>query len=110
MSEHTITLGSDNFEEEVLKSEQVVLVDLWAPWCGPCKLIGPIVEQVAEEYKDKIKFGKLNVDDNQAIAQQYNVSSIPTLLLFKGGKVVSSHVGIMMKPAIFEMIDKYLED
>jgi thioredoxin 1 len=109
MSEHTITLSNDNFDEEVIKSEKVVLVDLWAPWCGPCKMIGPVVEQVAEEYKDKIKVGKLNVDDNQAIAGQYNVSSIPTLLLFKGGKVVSSHVGVMFKPAMFEMIDKALE-
>lgn len=110
MSENIIILTNDNFEAEVMKSDKLVLVDLWAPWCGPCRLIGPVIEQVTAEYKGKIKVGKLNVDDNQALALRYNVNSIPTLLLFKGGKVVSSHIGVMFKPAMLEMIDKYLED
>src|SRR5436190_22876137 len=82
-----------NFESEVLKSSQPVLIDFWATWCAPCRAIAPVVESLAAQYKDKVKVGKLDVDHNQKVAGQFGVRSIPTLLLFKGGKVVEQLVG-----------------
>ena len=79
-----------NFEQEVLKSEKPVLVDFWAAWCGPCQMMGPIIDKLAEEMKDKVKIGKLNVDENRETASDYSVMSIPTLIIFKGGKVVKA--------------------
>ena len=108
MSETPITLNADNFKSEVLESDIPVLVDMWAPWCGPCKLIAPVVEQLAEENTGKIKVAKMNVDDNQATAQQYGIQSIPTLLLFKNGEAVDRIIGIQFKPKIQSMIDSHL--
>jgi thioredoxin 1 len=86
-----------NFEQEVLQSDKPVLVDFWAPWCGPCQVMGPIIEELAGEVGDKAKVGKLNVDDNPATASKYGIMSIPTLKVFKGGQVVKEFVGIQQK-------------
>jgi len=87
----------DNFEGEVLKSEKPVLIDFWAPWCGPCKAIGPIVEELAAQLKDSVKMMKLNVDESQKTAIKYGVRSIPTLILFKDGKVLDTLIGLVPK-------------
>lgn len=104
-----VILNGKNFEEEVLKSEQPVLVDFWAAWCGPCRMVGPTVEQIAKEYNDKIKVGKLNVDEHQEVAAKYGVMSIPTFMIFKKGKTVSQFVGAQPKEKFVEEINKVLE-
>ena len=96
-----------NFATEVLKSDKPVLVDFWAPWCGPCKMVGPIVEKLAGELGETIKIGKLNVDDNPATAQEYGVMSIPTMLIFKGGKVAGSTMGFQPEPRLREFINAH---
>lgn len=107
MSEHQFT--DANFQNEVLQSDKPVLVDFWAPWCGPCQMMGPVVEELANEMAGKnIKIGKLNVDENQTIAGQYKVMSIPTFLVFKGGQVVDQMVGGVTKEKLNEMINKHL--
>jgi thioredoxin 1 len=93
MSEAILTLTDANFEEQVLNAETPVLVDLWAPWCAPCRMIAPAVEELATEYNGKALVGKLNVDENPVIARKYGVTSIPTLLFFKGGEVVDQMIG-----------------
>ncbi|OGH93586.1 MAG: thioredoxin [Candidatus Magasanikbacteria bacterium RIFOXYD2_FULL_41_14] len=104
--EHTFT--DANFDAEVLKSDVPVLVDFWAPWCGPCQMMGPIVEELAKENEGKkFKLGKLNVDDNQTIAGQFNVMSIPTFLVFKGGQPVDQITGGVQKEKLQELVDKY---
>lgn len=97
----------DTFEAEVLQSDKPVFVDFWAPWCGPCQQMGPLVEELASEYEGKIKVGKLNVDENQVTAGKYNVMSIPTFLMFKGGEVVDTVVGGVQKEKLKEMIEKH---
>ncbi len=104
-----ITLTDQNFDQEVLQSDQPVLVDFWAPWCGPCRMLAPVVEEIAKEYEGKIKVGKLNVDENQATAQKYGIMSIPTLVIFKGGKIVDQLIGAQSKEAITPHLDKVLE-
>ncbi len=96
------------FETEVLKSDQPVLVDFWAPWCAPCQMIAPSVDQLAGEYAGKAKVGKVNIDDHQRVAQEYGVMSIPTLLVFKGGQVVDQVVGAVGKEHIKGMLDRAL--
>ncbi len=96
----------DNFEDEVLKSDKPVLIDFWAPWCGPCKAIGPIVEELAGQFKDSVKIMKLNVDDHQKTAVRYGVRSIPTLILFKGGQILDTLVGLVAKDRLEAMIKK----
>ena len=103
-----VTLTDDNFEEEVTFSEEPVLVDYWAAWCGPCKMVGPIVEEIASEYSGRLKVGKLDVDNNQASAAEQNVMSIPTLLIFKEGEVVAQQVGALTKTQLTEFIEPHL--
>ena len=103
-----ISVTSDTFETEVLKSTTPVLVDFWAPWCGPCKMIAPILDEIAVEYAEKIKIVKIDIDDNGDIATKYGVMSIPTLILFKDGNIANKTVGLQAKPALKNLIDSAL--
>ena len=96
-----------NFATEVIASDKLVLVDFWAPWCGPCKMIGPIVEKLSTELAGSVKIGKLNIDESPATAEEYGVQSIPTLLLFKGGKVVGTTMGFQPEPKLRAFIDAH---
>lgn len=98
-----LTVTTDNFEKEVLKSEKTVLLDFWASWCGPCKMLSPIVDEVAEELGEAVKVGKVNVDDQPELAQQFQVMSIPTLIAFKNGEAVNRTVGVQPKENVLNM-------
>lgn len=104
----TVTAG--NFDAEVLQADAPVLVDFWAPWCGPCRVIAPAVEELATEYEGKLKVGKLNVDDHPAIAQAYGITGIPALLFFKDGKRVDTVVGAVSKNVLQEHVDGIVRD
>lgn len=99
-----VVITEKNFEEEVLRSDIPVLVDFWATWCGPCRMIAPVIEEIAEEYEGKVKVGKINVDEEQALAIKYGIMSIPTLLLFKDGQVSATTVGFVEKEKIEAML------
>ncbi|NIO00871.1 MAG: thioredoxin [Candidatus Latescibacteria bacterium] len=103
-----IEVTDATFEAEVIKSSIPVLIDFWAPWCSPCRIVAPIVEEIATEYAGKIKVGKMNTEDNQQIAAQYGIMSIPTLMIFKDGEVKESVVGAQPKEAITSKIDAVL--
>lgn len=105
MSDNVKIVTDANFEEEVLKCDQNVLVDFWAPWCGPCKMVGPIVSQLADEYQGKAKVCKINVDENNDTAMKYRVMSIPTLILFKNGEEANRIIGFRPKQDLAKMLD-----
>jgi len=110
-SENVIVVSAENFESEVLQSDVPVLVDFWAPWCGPCKMLGPVIDQLADEYVGKAKVAKVDIDSDDAtkqIAIAQNVQSIPAIKVFKGGEVVNETIGAQSKPALAELIDKAL--
>lgn len=104
MSEVIVT--KDNFEEEVIKSDIPVIVDFWAPWCGPCRMMGPILEKFAEEFDGKIKVAKVNVDEEAELSIQYNIMSIPALKVFKNGENTASTVGVTDRAELIEMVEK----
>ncbi|MGO3345271.1 MAG: thioredoxin TrxA [Marinomonas sp.] len=105
MGDNTIQITDAQFSEEVLNSDVPVIVDFWAPWCGPCKMIAPVLEDIAAEYAGKVKVVKLNVDENTETAPKYNVRGIPTLLVVKGGEVVGTKVGAVSKSQLVEFIN-----
>lgn len=103
-----VELSDSTFEKEVLKSEEPVLVDFWAPWCGPCRILAPVVEEIANSYSGRLKVGKLNVDDNQETTMAYGIRSIPTLIIFKNGKAIDQIIGAVPKSEIERMVKKAL--
>ena len=103
----TVELTKDNFEK-VISESPMVIVDFWAPWCGPCRMVGPIVEQLAREYSGRVAFGKLNVDDNQMVAGSFGIQSIPTMMIMKAGKVVDVIVGALPKAQIEMKLKQHL--
>ena len=107
MSENIVHISDSSFEEDVLQAEGPVLVDFWAEWCGPCKMIGPMIDQLADENDGKATIGKVNIDEHQQLAVQYSVQSIPTLLIFKGGQVVEQAVGARSKADLQGMLDSH---
>lgn len=100
-----LTLTSENFDEEVLGAELPVLVDFWASWCGPCRMFSPIVDEFAEENEGKVKVGKVNIDEEPELANRYSVMSIPTAVLFRGGEVISTLVGVQPKETLEELLN-----
>lgn len=107
-SEKVLTLTKGNFKPEVLENSSPTLVDFWAPWCSPCRMIAPIVDEIAVELDGKIKVGKVNVDENREVAHEYGVMSIPTLIIFKGGSAVDRIVGFKSKNELKDLLEKYL--
>ncbi|MFI4970305.1 MAG: thioredoxin TrxA [Lysobacterales bacterium] len=106
MSEHISHVSDDQFEAQVLKSPEPVLVDFWAEWCGPCKMIAPLLDDLATTYKGRLKVAKINIDHNQKTPRNYSVRGIPTLMIFKDGKVEATQVGAVSKTQLAQMIDK----
>ncbi len=105
-SQNVVTVTDNDFDEQILKSNIPALVDFWAAWCGPCRTVGPIVDEIAGEYAGKIKVAKLNVDDNKHVANRYGIRAIPTLMLFRNGQVVDQIFGAAPKTRIKELLDK----
>jgi thioredoxin 1 len=108
MSNNVLTITKENFENEVLRSDKPVLVDFWAAWCGPCRMVAPIIDSIAAEYIDKAKVGKINVDEQSELAEKFKIMSIPTLIVFKNGQIAESVMGARSKESIAEMLNKHL--
>ncbi len=108
MADTVSEFTTENFDTEVLKADTPVLVDFWAEWCGPCKAIAPVVEEIANDYNGKVKVGKVNVDENQEVSMQFGVRSIPTLLIFKDGAVANQVIGAVPKTNITQLLDQSL--
>lgn len=102
-----LKITSENYEEEVLKSDKLVLIDFYADWCGPCRMMGPIIDEIAEEKEGSIKVGKVNVDENQDLAMEYGVMSIPTIIIIKNGEVAKTLVGVRDKSEVLEEIEDF---
>ena len=108
MAEHCLTLTKENFDKEVLQSEQAVLVDFWASWCGPCRMVSPLIDEIANDFQGKAKVGKVNVDEQQELAKKYRVMTIPTVAVFKHGEVVEKKVGAYPKEEFAQMLQRAL--
>ncbi|MDD4297027.1 MAG: thioredoxin [Ruminiclostridium sp.] len=108
MSNNVLTITKENFENEVLRSDKPVLVDFWAAWCGPCRMVAPIIDSVAADYIGKAKVGKINVDEQSELAEKFKIMSIPTLIVFKNGQIAESVMGARSKESIAEMLNKHL--
>ncbi|MCG6157545.1 thioredoxin [Rubinisphaera margarita] len=108
MAGNVIEFTDDNFQTEVLQGDQTVLVDFWAPWCGPCKMLTPTIEELADQYKGKARIGKLNTDDNPNIASEHGISAIPTLMIFKEGELVERLTGVVPKEQLAATLEKHL--
>ena len=105
MSDNITSINESNFQTNVLDSSKPVLVDFWAPWCGPCRAVAPIIEELAKEYAGKVEFAKINVDESPLLASKYNVMSIPTIIIFKGGKPIQQAIGLKPKNEFKKMLD-----
>jgi thioredoxin 1 len=108
MSENISKVTDDSFDQDVLKSQTPVLVDYWAEWCGPCKMIAPVLDEIAKDYQGKLKIAKLNIDENPATPPKYGIRGIPTLMLFKGGEVEATKVGAVSKAQLAQFLDSHL--
>lgn len=108
MTNHIVVVTDENFQEEVLESELPVLVDFWAPWCGPCRMVAPVVEEIAEEYVGRLKVAKLNTDENMKTAFEYGIMSIPTLGIFRDGQMIDSIIGAVPKRILKAKLDDHL--
>lgn len=108
MSDHIVHTSDENFETDVLNSDRPVLLDFWAEWCGPCKMIAPILDQIADEFQDKVRVAKLNIDQNPATPPRFGIRSIPTLMLFKDGMVEGQKVGAVSKAQLTEFVEAHL--
>lgn len=108
MAGNLLEFTDANFQTEVLNSSQPVLVDFWAPWCGPCKMLAPTIEEVAQEYAGRVRVGKMDTDQNPGIPTQFGISGIPTVILFKGGQAIDRSVGLVPKSKLASMLDKAL--
>ncbi len=103
-----LELNGDNFKEEILDYQGTALVDFWAPWCGPCRAVAPVIEEIAREYENRVKVGKVNVDENMALSSEFGIMSIPTLIIFKDGRPVDKMVGAASKKTIASLLEKWL--
>ncbi len=109
MNHASVTLTDENFDREVLQSGKPVLVDFWAPWCGPCQVVGPVVNELAREFQARVTVGQLNVDDHQQVAARYGIQSIPTLMIFHKGEIVDRMVGLQPKKVLAQKLDTVLK-